>query len=230
MMTFALPAALTVARTGFSRVDSMIIAPFTVSRLPGLFARRPTRGLGAELLLVLARQPLPTFELHDRRTDQTSDRILRQQPSEDVEADVPAGRAPDDEAVVDGVPEPEARTAPVERLELPAEVAAPGVLQEARRLGALDDDLGDLRGRRPDRRELRRSGGAEVPIGVEGRPFGQLRRIGQRLPHHRRRMAEVADHEQRPLVAVLAHLGSGRRAGLITFTVAHRFFPFLTVF
>ena len=54
------------------------------------------------------------------------------------------------------VPEREARAA-AERLELPPEVAAtPAVLEQPRRLGPLHGGLGDLRRRRPDRRELHR--------------------------------------------------------------------------
>jgi hypothetical protein len=53
-------------------------------------------------------------------------------------------------------------------------------------LGPLHGGPRDLWRRRPDRRELHRPHGGQVPIGVERHPFGQVRRIGERLPHHRR--------------------------------------------
>ena len=40
-------------------------------------------------------------------------------------------------------------------------------------------------------------------------------------------MTELSDEDERPLLAVLLDLGSGRGAGHVLLTVAHRFFPFL---
>src|SRR5215475_6197566 len=116
---------------------------------------RPGGALDAELLGVLGVQALPASELHGLGADDPSDRLTREEPLEDVEADVPARGAPRDEAAIDVVPEREPRAA-AERLELPPEVVAtPAVLEQPGRLGPLHDGLGDLRGRRPDRRELR---------------------------------------------------------------------------
>src|SRR5262245_16992246 len=127
---------------------------------------RPTGGLNAELLCVLGVQSLPATELHGLGADDASNRLTREEPLKDVEADVPARGAPRDEAALDVVPEREARAA-AERLELPPAVATtPGVLEQPRRLGPLYGGLGDLRCRRPDRRELHRPHGGQVPIGV----------------------------------------------------------------
>src|ERR1700730_15487365 len=82
---------------------------------------RPTGGLNAELLCVLGVQSLPAAELHGLGAHDASNRLTREEPLKDVEADVPARGAPRDEAAIDVVPEREARAA-AERLELPPEV------------------------------------------------------------------------------------------------------------
>src|SRR5882724_272275 len=129
------------------------------------------RLLDAELLCVLGFQFLPAAELHDLGADEASQRIAREEPLEDVEADVPPRGAPRDEAAIDVVPEREARAAP-ERLELPPEaMAPPAVLEELWRVGPPHGGLRNLRRRRPDRRELDRPDGGKVSIGVEGGPF-----------------------------------------------------------
>jgi hypothetical protein len=51
---------------------------------------RPTRALNAELLCVLGGQSLPAAELHDLGADDVSNRLTREEPLKDVEADVPA--------------------------------------------------------------------------------------------------------------------------------------------
>src|SRR5690349_12677608 len=70
----------------------------------------------AELLGVLGFQSLPTVELHHAGADHASDRLTREEPVQNVEAEVPAGGAPRDVAPIDVVPEGEARAA-TERLE-----------------------------------------------------------------------------------------------------------------
>src|SRR5215467_15496469 len=123
--------------------------PHGSSRLRGV--GRPTGGLNAELLCILGVQSLPAAELHGLGADDASNRLTREEPLEDVEADVPARGAPRDEAAIDVVPEREARAA-AERFELPPEVVAtPAVLEQPRRLGPLHGGLRDLRRRRPDR-------------------------------------------------------------------------------
>ena len=44
----------------------------------------------------------------------------------------------------------------------------------------------------------------QAPIGVEGRPLAQMRRVGKRLPDFFRRVAQFADENERPLVSVLS--------------------------
>ena len=90
---------------------------------------RPTGGLDAELLCILGVQSLPAAELHGLGADDASDRLTREEPVKDVEANVPARGAPRDEAAIDVVPERQARAA-AERLEFPPQVAAtPAVLE-----------------------------------------------------------------------------------------------------
>src|SRR6202158_2565262 len=80
--------------------------------------RRPVGRFDTELLGVLGVQPLPAAELHGLGADDASNRLTREEPLKDVEADVPARGAPRDEAAIDVVPEREARAA-AESLELP---------------------------------------------------------------------------------------------------------------
>ena len=75
-----------------------------------------------------------------------------------------------DEAAIDVVPERQARAA-AERLELPAEIVATPVVLEQPRRSARFTVVSETVRRRPDRRELHRPDGGQVPIGVERRPF-----------------------------------------------------------
>src|SRR3989442_13490185 len=68
----------------------------------------PTGGLNVELLCVLGVQSLPAAELDGIGADDASHRFTREEPLEDVEADVPARGAPRDVAAIDVVPEREA--------------------------------------------------------------------------------------------------------------------------
>src|SRR6202790_2946761 len=91
--------------------------------------RRPVGRFDTELLGVLRVQPLPAAELHGLGADDASNRLTREEPLKDVEADVPARRAPRDEAAIDVVPQRQARAA-TKGFELPPEVlAAPVVLK-----------------------------------------------------------------------------------------------------
>src|SRR5437868_11291220 len=56
------------------------------------------RALNAELLCVLGVQSLPAAEFHGLGAGEASNRLTREKPLEDVEADVPARCAPRDEA------------------------------------------------------------------------------------------------------------------------------------
>jgi hypothetical protein len=102
---------------------------------------------GFELLCVFGFQALPAIELHDGGSDHAAEGIAGEEMVEDVEADVPAGGAPGDEAVIDVVPELQTSSGVPEGLEFPAEVpAAPVVFDELVRLGALHGGFGDLWG------------------------------------------------------------------------------------
>ena len=155
-------------------------------------------------------------------------RPIAEEPIHDVEADMPAGGAHRDESTVDVVPERESRAAGAERLELPANLLrAPIELEHLGRVGALHVRLGDERLRRSDGGELHGAHGAQVAVGVERSPLAQVLGVGQRLPDLGRRVREVADENERPLVAVLLDLGAERGTGCVLFTVAHFFFfPF----
>src|SRR6516164_109579 len=126
-MVLALRVVLAATRAGFCRVDSLD------SRLLSDL-RRPVGRFNTELLGVLGVQSLPAAELHGLGADDASNRLTREEPLKDVEADVPARGAPRDEAAIDVVPEREARAA-AGRLELPPEVAATPAVSTIRRSG-----------------------------------------------------------------------------------------------
>src|SRR6185295_10680576 len=69
--------------------------------------------------------------------------------------------------------------------------------------------------------------GPEVPVGIKRRPLAQMLGVGERLPDSGRRMAEVADQHERPVVAVFSDLGAGSGARRVLLTGTHVFFfPF----
>jgi hypothetical protein len=54
----------------------------------------------------------------------------------------------------------------------------------------------------------------------------QMIGIGKCPPYHGRRMAKIADENERPIVTLFSELGAGSWTWLVLFTVAHFFFPF----
>src|SRR5205085_1999229 len=87
--------------------------------------------------------------------------------------------------------------------------------------------LGYLRSRRPDRRELCSANGAEVPIRIERGPFAEMLRLGERLPHRRRGLREVADENERPLLSIFSYFSARSGTRRVLLTAAHFFFlPF----
>src|SRR5580698_360845 len=74
------------------------------------FLRRPVGRLDTELLGVLRLQPLPA-ELHGLGADDASNRLTREEPLQDVEADVPPGRTHCDKAAANVGPQRQARAA-----------------------------------------------------------------------------------------------------------------------
>src|SRR2546421_4116554 len=130
--------------------------------------RRPVGRFNPELLCVLGVQPLPTVELHGLGADDASNRLTREQPLKNFEADVPARGAPRNEAAIDVVPEREARAA-AERLEFPPGIV---VLEHLGSVGSRHSCF-QRRGRSHPG-ELHRSNRTQAPIDVEGSPFAQM--------------------------------------------------------
>src|SRR4051812_7583238 len=160
-------------------------------------------GLNAELLRVLGVQSLPAAELHGVGADDASNGLIREKPLQHIEADVPAGGAHRYESTVDVVPKRKPGAAACQRLQFPADVlTAPAEFEQLGRVGALHPGLGYMRRRRSHCRELCGTNGAEVPIGIEGSPFAQMVGVGERLPDLCGSVVEVADENQRPLLAV----------------------------
>src|SRR5215475_166084 len=97
-------------RTGGKKIRLPLCGHAPRSRLrSGLWSLWwPVWDLDAELLGVLGVQALPT-ELHRLASDNAPDGLASEEPIEDVEADVPAGRAHRHEPAVDFVPKGEAR-------------------------------------------------------------------------------------------------------------------------
>src|SRR5437899_6397684 len=67
--------------------------------------RRLVGRFNTELLCVLGVQSLPAAELHGLGADDASNRLSREEPLKDVEANVPARGPPRDEAAIDVVPQ-----------------------------------------------------------------------------------------------------------------------------
>ncbi len=141
--------------------------------------RRLRRSVGRfhnELLAVLGLQSLPAAELHGLGADDWSNRVAREEPLKDVEADVPARGAPRDEAAIDAVPQRQARAA-ASGFEFPPDIA---VLQHLGSVGSSHSCFRNLRHSRPG--ELHRSNRTQASIHLEGSPLAQMRRVGERLP------------------------------------------------
>src|SRR4051812_18373053 len=86
--------------------------------------------------------------------------------------------------------------------------------------------LGYVRRRRACCCERRGADGTEVPVRIKRGPFTKLLGIGERGPHLRRRVGEVTDENERPLISVLADFSAGRRTRRVLFMAVH-FFCFL---
>src|SRR5262249_59795337 len=87
--------------------------------------------------------------------------------------------------------------------EFPPDIeATPVVLKYLRSVGSLHCCFGNMRRGRSHRGELHGgSNRTKVPIGVEGRPLAQMRRIGKRLPDSFRRVAQFSNENERPLLS-----------------------------
>src|SRR6266849_2575744 len=191
--------------------------------------RRPVGRLDTELLGVLRVQPLPA-ELHGLGADDASNRLTREEPLKDVEANVPPGRTHCDEAVADVVPQRQARAA-TKGFEFPPDiVATPVVLKSLGSVGSRHCCFGNLRRGRSHRGELHRgSNRTQAPIGFKGSPLAQMRWVGKRLPDLFRRVAQFSDENERPLLSVLSYLGPAGGTRCVLLVIGHLLLVFLFV-
>src|SRR5436305_779310 len=140
--------------------------------------RRPVGRFDTELLSVLGDQSLPAAELHRLTTNDAADGSSAEKAIQNIEANVPTRGAPRDEAAIDVVPEREAR-AVTKGFEFPPDVLAPpGILKHFGSVGSRHSCFGNLRRGRSHRGELHHSNLTQAPIGVEGSPLAQMRRVG----------------------------------------------------
>src|SRR3984893_10512441 len=177
---------------------------------------RPTGGLNAELLYVLGVQSLPAAELHGLGADDASNRLTREEPLKDVEADVPARGAPRDEAAIDVVPERQARAAATKGFEFPPRIV---VLKHPGSVGSRHPCF-QRRGRSHPG-ELHRSNRTQAPIGFKRSPLAQMRWVGKRLPDFFRRVAQFSDENERPLLSVLLYLRTAGRTRCVLLAISH---------
>src|SRR5207249_8128881 len=174
---------------------------------PDFFMVSSSRGLNAELLCILRVQSLPASELHRLGTNDAADGGSAEQMIQNIEAKVPPGSTHRDEAAIDVGPQRQARAA-TNGFELPPHIeATPVVLEHLGSVGSRHSSCGDVRRGCSDRGELHPgSNRPQAPIGVEGRPFAQLRRVGKRPPDFFRRVTQFSAEDERPLVSVLSDL------------------------
>src|SRR5438034_2330439 len=181
-----------------------------------------SRGLNAELLCILRVQSLPASELHRLGTNDAADGGSAEQMIQDIEAKVPPGSTHRDEAAIDVGPQCQPRAA-TNGFELPPHIeATPVVLEHIGSVGSRHRCFGDVGRGRSDRGELYpRSNRTQAPIGVEGRPLAQLRRVGKRLPDFCRRVAQFSDENERPRLSVLAYLRPAGRTRCVLLAIDH---------
>src|SRR6266508_6076021 len=113
--------------------------------------------------------------------------------------------------------------------EFPPDIeATPVVFKHLGSVGSRHCCFGNLRRGRSHRGELHRgSNRTQAPIGVEGRPLAQMRRVGKRLPDFFRRVAQLSDENKRPLLSVLSYLRPAGRTRCVLLAIGH---PLLLVF
>src|SRR5437763_17030385 len=181
------------------------------------------RGLNAELLCVLGVQSLPTAELDRVGTNHAADGSSAEKLIQNIETNVPSGSTHGDEAAIDVGPQRQARAA-TQGFELPPHIeATPVVLERLGSVGSPHFGFGNVRRGRSHRGELHRgSNRTQAPIGVEGRPLAQLRRVGERLPDLFRRVAQFSDENERPLLSVLSYLRPAGRTRCVLLASGHR--------
>src|SRR6267378_3712410 len=162
---------------------------------------RPVGRFDTELLCVLDVQSLPAAELHGLGADDASNGSSAEKVIQNIETNVPPGSTHGDEAVTDVGPQRQACAA-TQVFEFPPHIeATPLVLQHLRSDGSRHGCFGNARRGRSHRGELHRaSNRSQAPIGVEGSPLAQMRRVGKSLPDFFRRVAQLSDENERPLL------------------------------
>src|SRR6202451_2344768 len=164
---------------------------------------RPLVGrFNTELLSVLNVQALPTFELHPVAAHHAADGSSVEKAIQNIQADVPARRAPRDEAAIDVVPQRQARAAP-KGFQFPSDIA---VLKQFGSVGSTPRFCERSGGRSHPGEIHRVPNRTQAPIDYEGSPLAEMRRIGKRLPDFFRRVAQFPGENERPLFSVLSHL------------------------
>ena len=160
-----------------------------------------------ELLGVLGVQSLPASELHGLGADDASDGSSTEKAIQNIETNVPSGSTHCDEAVTDVGPQRQARAAS-KGFEFPPRIeATPLVLKQLGRVGSRHCCFGNVGRGRSHRGELHRgSDRVQAPIGIEGSPLAQMRRVGKRLPDFFWRVAQFSDENERPLVFIVTVL------------------------
>src|SRR5208282_1441249 len=154
--------------------------------------------------------------------DDASNRMTREEPRKDVEADVPPGSTHRDEAATDVGPQGEARAAN-NGFEFPPHLkVTPVVLERLGRVGSRHCCVSYAKCGRSHRGELHLgSSRAQAPIGVERSPLAELRRVSKRTPDFFRRMAQLSDENERPLFAILSYLRPAGRTRFVLLAIDH---------
>src|SRR5438270_6257340 len=129
---------------------------------------------------------------------------------------------------MDVVPQRQARAA-TKGFEFPPDiVATPVVLKHLGSVGSRHCCFGNLRRGRSHGGELHRgSKRTQAPIGFKGSPLAQMRRVGKRLPDFFRRVAQLSDENESPLLSVLSYLRSAGRTRCILLAIGHLSSPCL---
>src|SRR5947208_5064002 len=209
----------------------LILRSLSRDQAIGVGLRRPVGRFNTELLGVLRVQPLPAAELHGLGADDASNGSSAEKVIQNIETNVPPGSAHCDEAVTDVGPQRHTRAA-TQGFEFPPHIeATPLVLKRLGSVGPRHCRFGNIRRGRVYCAELHcGSDRTQVPIGIEGSPLAQMRRVDKRLPDFFRRVPQFSDENERPLVftvlsAVLSYLRPVGRTRYVLPAIGHLLLP-----